>query len=306
MKRPRKGRLALLAAHAALVTRARPGVAPGQSLPRLSRSVDGLVADAEWLAAYAQIVGWPLGAALPPLAPQVLAMDLHLALLADHAFPLRALGLVHVANTTEELAVIEAGQPLDLSAFIAGSREVARGVELDLVTEARVAGQLVSRSTTIALSRRGASRATPRSSGNAPTDTSVPDDGVALRSTIERVPEDLGRRYARLAGDLNPIHQRAWMAKLFGFPCAIVHGMWTLGRALAHYADTLPPIPRRIDVRFRKPVALPSSIALRGFSLDSGALRVVVSPPEGGTPHLEIDVQRVDPAERPTAREGVD
>jgi hypothetical protein len=35
-------------------------------------------------------------------------------------------------------------------------------------------------------------------------------------------------------------------------------------------------------------------------------MRVVVSPPEGGTPHLEIDVQRLDAAARPTAPERAD
>lgn len=236
----------------------------------------------------------------------MLAADLHLALLADRAFPLRALGLVHVANTTEELVVIDAAQPLDLFAFVAGSREVARGVEFDLVTEARAAGQLVSRSTTTALSRRASSRTRQRTPRTQSTDASVPKDAVALCCAIERVPEDLGRVYARLAGDLNPIHQRAWMAKLFGFPRAIVHGMWTLGRALAHCADVLPPIPRRIAVQFRKPVELPSSIALRAWRLDTGALRVVVSSPEGGTAHLELDVGRLDSAERLAARERAD
>lgn len=36
---------------------------------------------------------------------------------------------------------------------------------------------------------------------------------------------DLGRRYARVSGDINPIHLHALSARAFGFRRAIAHGM---------------------------------------------------------------------------------
>src|SRR4029078_1795482 len=47
------------------------------------------------------------------------------------------------------------------------------------------------------------------------------------------LPDDLGRRYAGVSGDHNPIHLHSWSAKPFGFPRAIAHGMWTKARCLA-------------------------------------------------------------------------
>ena len=44
---------------------------------------------------------------------------------------------------------------------------------------------------------------------------------------------DLGRRYAGVSGDRNPIHMHALSAKAFGFPRAIAHGMWSQARCLA-------------------------------------------------------------------------
>ena len=69
----------------------------------------------------------------------------------------------------------------------------------------------------------------------------------------------LGREYAAISGDRNPIHLSALTAKAFGFPRAIAHGMYTAARALAETGpgrgDTY-----RWTVDFAKPVLLPSKV----------------------------------------------
>ncbi len=55
-----------------------------------------------------------------------------------------------------------------------------------------------------------------------------------------RLPGDLGRRYGSVSGDLNPIHVHPLTARLFGFPTAIAHGMWTKARCLAALESRLP------------------------------------------------------------------
>ena len=77
-----------------------------------------------------------------------------------------------------------------------------------------------------------------------------------------RAPADIGRRYAKVAGDYNPIHLSAPTAKLFGFPQAIAHGLWNTARSLAALGEHLPAAQIEIDVEFRKPVRLPSDVTL--------------------------------------------
>ena len=72
-----------------------------------------------------------------------------------------------------------------------------------------------------------------------------------------RLPDDLGRRYAAVSGDHNPIHMHGLTAKAFGFPRAIVHGMWTKARCLA---SLRLPDAYAVDVRFKKPILLPSKV----------------------------------------------
>src|SRR5215218_5567879 len=74
---------------------------------------------------------------------------------------------------------------------------------------------------------------------------------------------DLGRRYAAVSGDRNPIHMHSLTAKPLGFPSAIAHGMWTKARCLAALESKLPDA-FEVDVRFRKPVLLPARVEFAG------------------------------------------
>ena len=76
------------------------------------------------------------------------------------------------------------------------------------------------------------------------------------------LPGDLGRRYARVSGDANPIHTSALGARLFGFPRAIAHGMWTQARALAALTPPDGLEAAEIEVSFRAPLLLPGTAAL--------------------------------------------
>ncbi|NYV74935.1 MaoC/PaaZ C-terminal domain-containing protein, partial [Streptomyces sp. UH6] len=85
-----------------------------------------------------------------------------------------------------------------------------------------------------------------------------PEERERLPSVAEwRLPGDLGRRYGAASGDRNPIHLTAATARLFGFPRAIAHGMWTAARSVAAFG-----VPDAVDVavRFKAPVLLPGRV----------------------------------------------
>ena len=81
----------------------------------------------------------------------------------------------------------------------------------------------------------------------------------APASSEWRLEGDLGRRYAAVSGDRNPIHMHALSAKPLGFPAAIAHGMWTKARCLAALESRLPDA-FGVEVRFRKPILLPARV----------------------------------------------
>jgi acyl dehydratase len=91
--------------------------------------------------------------------------------------------------------------------------------------------------------------------GKAPRSEELETDFVAEW----RLPGDLGRRYAAVSGDRNPIHLHSLTAKPFGFPRPIAHGMWTKARCLAALEPSLPAA-YEVSVDFRKPILLPGRV----------------------------------------------
>ena len=260
---------------------------PDVVVPPLEARVSDVRTSPEQLAAYRRVCGLPDDGALPPTWPQVLAVPVHAALLAHPSFPLPLPGLVHVSNVIEERRRIAPGEPLELRCAFAGTREARSGLEFDIRTTAAVDGELAWESVTTALvrmkGRGGGKREERRREGPG-------EPPGALRSVMWRVPEDMGRRYAKVAGDWNPIHVHKLLARPFGFPKAIVHGMWTFARCLGEGWDLLPPAPRRLEVSFRRPVLLPSSVGFSVHARDEGGVSFAVRGRDGASVHLSGSV----------------
>jgi acyl dehydratase len=277
-----------------MLVQPRSGLDDPSSMPRIERALEPVTVDRAWLAAYRASVGLPDDGPerLPPLALQIAAAPLHLAILADRRFPFRAFGLIHVAQRVVQSEGLEPSSRLALSAHTTQGQRARRGMTFGLVTEARVDGRVAwsGETTVLAIARASGSEPPPRPGPRAQTDPNPVEQDTETDLRFEatvRAPEALGRRYAAIAGDLNPIHQHAWVARPFGFRRAIVHGTWTLAHALA-LAEVPVSSAYTLDGRFRGPVELPSDIAVRAYSgLDELRTRVVVSSPDGATVHLD-------------------
>ncbi|MCB9793877.1 MAG: acyl dehydratase [Alphaproteobacteria bacterium] len=236
------------------------GFDASEPLPEVEVQVPGT--DAGAVEAYGRICGFPDVDPLPITWPQVRAAGMHAHLFLHRSTPVSAMGLVHVYSRIEQLRPIPRNARMDLSCRWGDARLVSQGAELDLLTAAQVDGELAWRSVTTVLSRGKAKDPAAPKRGDGPALEAVE------RSTSWRVPEDLGRRYARIAGDMNPIHQYAWAAKLFGFKRHIIHGMWSLARCLAE----LGPLAEAstVECTFRRPVFLPSSVIFESGPVEGG------------------------------------
>jgi acyl dehydratase len=99
-----------------------------------------------------------------------------------------------------------------------------------------------------------------------------------------RLPADLGRRYAAVSGDYNPIHLYRITARAFGFPRPIAHGMWSLARCLAELEGRLPA-RCTVTASFGKPILLPAKVAF-AIASEGSRLRFALTNASRGTPHL--------------------
>jgi acyl dehydratase len=223
----------------------------GREIPDLTLVLSDVAIDRDRLAAYDRVCGFSLRNELPASYPHMLAFPLQLALMTDSSFPFAAIGLVHIYNRIVQHRPVQAGERLSLRVAAGPLESHPRGQQFSLLTEARVGDELVWEEVSTNLRRGGGS-----DSAAAPEVASA--EGLPATATW-RLPGDLGRRYAAVSGDYNPIHVHPLSARLFGFPSAIAHGMWTKARCLAALEPRLPEA-YAVEVAFRKPILLPASV----------------------------------------------
>lgn len=246
----------------------------GDQLPTTEVVLRDQAVDPDHLAAYQKVCGFRVRDELPPTYLHVLAFPLAVQLMVDPAFPLPLVGLVHLANVIEQRRPVRMDETVSLAVHAADLRRHEAGRTVDLIAEATVAGETVWRSRSTYL-RRG-----KRSGPRPPRTTSAPPAGPTIDI---RVPGDIGRRYAAVSGDRNPIHLHPLTARAFGFPRAIAHGMWLKARVLAAVEERLPDA-FTVDVAFKTPVLLPSTVRLVAEHHDGWTLDVRNA--RSGKPHL--------------------
>jgi MaoC like domain len=259
-------------------------VPEGAEVPRIEARLSKVAIDRHHLASYAEICGAAAGGTLPIAYPHVLAMPLHLAMLGAEAFPVKLMGLVHVQNRIAMREPISADEPAEIRAWIEGHRDGERGQEFDLHTEYVVGGESLWDETCTFLARRkaapGAAKpAASRSIEGAP-------EGVAVKSSSFRAPAGLGRRYGFISGDVNPIHMSDLTARAFGFPRAIAHGMWSLGRAASDFEAEQFNGGCELSVNFKLPIYMPSWLMLQRWPIENGASSFALRDGQGEKPHL--------------------
>lgn len=217
---------------------------------------------------FAKVCGWVPGSLLPTTYPHVLAFPLQMKLMTDKDFPFPLLGLVHLQNRISVRRPLGGVIKTQISVRVDNLKPHPKGATFSLITQVEDAlGLLWEEDSTMLC--KGVQLGGDAEGAYEPAP--LPMNEVATWYA----PADIGRQYAKVSGDYNPIHLSDSSAKLFGFPQAIAHGLWIKSRALAALEDHLPASNVDISVEFQKPVRLPSEVTLFASAAGShGQLRL--------------------------------
>lgn len=230
------------------------GKRSGTTLPDVALRLEGHVVDRGELTAYQRLCGFTADDRLPHTYPHVLGFGLQAGLMGRPDFPIPMAGLVHVENVITVHRPLTADEALDITVHAERLAGHPKGRTVDLVTTVESAGEQVWEGRSTYLAR-----------GKGDSDATTPDKPPALPTGFPAaqwaLPGDLGRRYAAVSGDVNPIHLSAVTAKAMGFPRAIAHGMWTYARVLGALGRVASGAGTS-HVWFRKPVLLPATVDL--------------------------------------------
>src|SRR5699024_493223 len=191
-------------------------------LPSVAYRVRQVRIDAERARDFDHLMGGPATDLVHPGVLHVLAFPISLALMARRDFPFALLGLVHVRNQVLQHRPVRVGELVDVECRVRDLRPHHTGRTFEAVSTILGGdGAIIARDDATYPVRGGGESSSRARRAFAPP----------RRTGRWRRAADVGRRYAAVAGDVNPIHMSARSAKAFGFPRAIAHGMYTASRA---------------------------------------------------------------------------
>ncbi|WP_035745655.1 MaoC/PaaZ C-terminal domain-containing protein [Haematomicrobium sanguinis] len=272
---PKLGGLYAKAALASVTRRGGAGKNGPLTLPGERHEARGVRIQSTAVDAYDRLFHAPSGDLVPSAYVHSVAFPVAMSVMTRDDFPLPLLGMVHLSNHVEQTAPISRTDTLDISAWVENLRPHPRGAQLDVHTEASVNGRVVWRERAVYLAKGKFSL--PASAGS--PERGMTEQGLTERSTTARqdfvppVPTALwslgagvGREYAGVSGDVNPIHLSSVSAKALGMKRTVAHGMYSVARVLAE-AGRIQGVradlgPCAWDVYFEAPILLPGKVSV--------------------------------------------
>eukprot|EP00759_Apiculatamorpha_spiralis_P002864 PhF_6_TR11265/c0_g1_i1/m.18172 len=207
---------------------------------------------------------------IPPLYPHVMLSGAHIGIMADTAFPYNLMGAVHYRNR------ILQHKPMPTRATYAAQVELSpkprileKGVEWTLYTSMWDSRDITKTPIWEELSvfyvkqKKSDTKPLEFDSPVKNINTLVPLEPHVVRHATNvvrwKLETGIGVPYAMVSGDINPIHMNPLLARLFGLPRTVAHGMCALGNIThlltpATRGDTIYPLD--LTCAFKGPLFL--------------------------------------------------
>ncbi len=182
----------------------------------------------------------------------VASQHAQLSYLSQKGMAVKLLGLVHVSIEFYQQQVISLEQQFELRVHLGEQSWTDKGLQFDLEVEFYSSDELkvgfVSRYLYLQPVSDSKKRSERSSRGNV--------DG-SLWSAHGQVSfaDDIGKRYASVSKDYNPIHISPLLARVFGFRQPLVHGMYSAALLLRSQPMSAPS---KASFRFKRPIFMPS------------------------------------------------
>lgn len=228
------------------------------SLPDDRFYFDGVNLDESIYQHFHQVVGWESDF-IHPCYLHSLAFVLHVKLLLLAKFPFPLLGLVHVNNQIRQLRPIKKGEKLAVSSCFGQLELHPKGWMFSIKVEFYSGSELVWQGISTNLFRTNHGQVVEKIDKCSTETFTNPINKTWMLSS------NVGRRYAKVSGDYNPIHLTNWSAKLFGFKQHIIHGMCTKSYCISDLQKINPTLflqAYEVKTTFKQPLYIPNQVNL--------------------------------------------
>lgn len=227
-------------------------------------SVSGLQVDNRNLKHYVMCCGFSDIDYLPITYPFVMAFPLLMRLMTSSQFPISILGLIHYRNTITQYQQIKSTAKLTVNCQVEQDCLTSKGRQIEIHITVFVDSELIWECTSTFLQKSKQKRIKPTSSLNNTSSINAEEVNTLTQKTVTTLKFSHwdAVKYAYISKDINPIHLQFIPAKLAGFQSTIVHGMLAKARMLAELEPLIKHHRISIDVKFKKPIFVPTRVSL--------------------------------------------
>jgi len=187
----------------------------------------------------------------------LLAQRAQIALMLDARFPHAIPGLIHTCNKIRFHGVYQEGIPLGVEVSVLSIRRADGAKSIVFSVDMSQGGRrIVGCVSEYRIPRRPRHNPAGQPRPETFPETFLQEDWAFEKSRC--------RRYAMISSDFNPIHLSSLLARTFGFPRAIAHGMYSVGRAAVSIERHTGRPLIELTAYFRRPILVASKASF-GF-----------------------------------------
>lgn len=259
--------------------RSRKRMVAVEALPEVSFVVPSVIIDADHLSQYCDICGFKESKDVPFIYPQILTFGLMLEFMGSEYCPWPAAGMVHMVNRIEQHNPLFIGDDLRIELSTGDLFRHEKGQMFNIKFQVLRGGHLVWQATQSTLCR-----VVKQPVGEQYRSVMHSETRLSRQASFS-VPANIGRRYGKVSGDVNPIHLTNLTARAFGFKRAIAHGMWTKARALSALLPEGITERAMAEVEFKLPLYLPGTVSLWS-NRSAKCAKFELRDRQGEKPHL--------------------
>jgi acyl dehydratase len=259
--------------------RSRKRMVAVEALPEVSFVVPSVIVDADHLSQYCDICGFKESKDVPFIYPQILTFGLMLEFMGSEYCPWPAAGMVHLVNRIEQHNPLFIGDDLRIELSTGDLFRHEKGQMFNIKFQVLRGGHLVWQATQSTLCR-----VVKQPVGEQYRSVMHSETRLSRQASFS-IPANIGRRYGKVSGDVNPIHLTNLTARAFGFKRAIAHGMWTKARALSALLPEGITERAMAEVEFKLPLYLPGTVSLWS-NRSAKCAKFELRDRQGEKPHL--------------------
>lgn len=213
---------------------------------------------------------------IPFLYPAVIGLYPVVCIFADPEYPFPAIGTVHVYNTTTLHRDVKENEKLAMTVKPERvMKHVKKGSEIEITSSLSDAGNNVawtnsSKFLVMHNQRKKLDSYDVSTATNSWPDEPVEADLKLLFEEVWSLGPNASKEYAAVSLDYNPIHINTFLAKLFGFPGIIMHGMYMISRAASECQRVMGAnisYPLEVSTKFTRPCVLPQKVSFKVYAL---------------------------------------